>query len=267
MPKAGDLKASPPLICHMGPSGSGKTSVWLTLGDAVEVWDFDGNIRSGLFCGDGLDAQRAEANVESFVESDPTSKATGFDKLKKKLTEARKKGGDYHAKVIVMDSLTSLCDSAMLWAQQASGHLGQQPTTQEWGVMAREVESVVNALKVLPFATVLIAHDDIVNVKGENEIRLGVPGQKIKSTLPPKLTDWWYQRTRQGAGDVTKFEILTCPQKGLDLYASGPIPGVIDASKGIEWVLNEMGFPPRPEDETKKGSATHESGEAPRASK
>jgi hypothetical protein len=228
----------------MGDVGSGKTSFVMTLGSSLELIDVDGNCRTAL----GIEDQWTEARseVEVFEVSEVYGKKpTSFRSVDKRVKEIAQEvsRGEYPQIAVCVDSLTSLAEAAMAYVQDQNGNTGSSPTQQEWGSMARAVEQVVLTLRSLPIATFLIAHDELVDVNEETQIRLGVPGKALGKSLPKKFSDMWYLKTSVRAGGKNEFEVFTAPKGAIKARSSAAVPNPYDASKGLGPLLKEMGYP------------------------
>lgn len=249
MPKAGELGGLPPNILLVGPTGSAKTSFTLSAGPALRIIDCDGNIRSGLHCKDGHDEARAEADVVLAHETDPQRKAEGFRKVKiaveKIVKEARKPPEERGFDVVAIDSLSTLWQGATLHVQGAAGKIGEQLSLPDRGTANREVLQVIYALKAAPVAFIAIAHDTVIEVGGENQIRLGLPGKQLNQEIPKIFSDIWYAHPKPKAGGRTEFQIYTAPAGAIRARSSADLPNPLDASEGLPSVFERMGYPIR----------------------
>lgn len=244
--KAGDLVQEAPKVLLCGTAGSGKTSLVLTLGSNVEILDADGNIRSGLHCGDGHDEERAKAEVTPCPEPFPESKPQAFNTVRKRIEKISQEveAGTYERKVVAVDSLTTLTHAAMLETQRVSGNLKKNPSLPEWGTMANEVFRLITRLRALPIGVILIAHDEVIEVNERQRVQLGVMGKKLGQQLPRLFTDIWYVKTRSSAGGKQAFTIQPRPSGDFpQARNSGGLPGELDATKGLPPVFEALGYP------------------------
>ena len=124
--------------------------------------------------------------------------------------------------VIVIDSLSHLCNAAMRYTQAISGNSGKNPTQPEWGNAQRIVEQLLTLLYSDEFNTNVIVTAHVTYIQGDEKVDddgnpagalRGLPSALGRS-LPPKIPQYFNHMLvaeTRGAGAGTKRVLTTAP--------------------------------------------------------
>jgi hypothetical protein len=242
--KAKDLLAKrdlPPNIVIVGPAGSGKTSFALTLGEHVDYWEIDGNVRAGLHCGDGLDHIRGEVEIWAPEPMTNPRRNHPFIQIEKRVDQIHKEGSAFP--VSCLDSLSTVCNLGLHYHQTLDNTLDKPVNQRQWGQMASDVLRFMFKLRHASTSVVILAHENRDELNGELLFSMGAPGKKVNKDLPPTFSDIWYSATRKGTRNAQFFEIYTKPFGSYPARSSSDLPNPLDATQGFLPVFEAMGWP------------------------
>ncbi len=162
----------PPNILIHGPAGSYKTALVSQASNAY-MFDFDDGMRTAATFKDvWFDARQ---NIEYDIYKDKNVKIpTAFITAKKKLLNisAACAAGTWKHDAVIVDSLTGMCKSCMLYVMSIPGTGNPegdsltQPKQNHWGPMVNEIESMLTILRSLNVMTIITAHSFSLEVDG-----------------------------------------------------------------------------------------------------
>ena len=242
--KIKDLKASPPNICLYGEFGTGKTAFGLTC-PGLRILSFEGdNLRVGATLEDKLTSVREEADIEEFSDQDPT-KPIGFEKFKARLGEIAKEveDGSYKNKSLGLDSMTALLDSATRAILRRSGKspINGNLSQPEWGVLFKELKSIVMQFKVLPIPTFMILHESVITVNDMTVRKMALPGKAFPAEIPRLFSEIWYCTVKK-IGDKKQFVIQPQSTDVSLSRSNSNLPAELDMNLGMGEVLRKAGY-------------------------
>lgn len=198
-----------------GVPGVGKTVFGATGPGPVLILDLD----DGTTCLNNPNPQLV-SSLQIDLNNLYEEKIRSLDKLKDRVTriamELRQEPGFWGT--VVVDNLTELQRVLMDDILSSSGRAGGTPEHRDWGVLLRQIQTVVRAIKSLPCHTVFIAHEETK----EASIAPALSG-RIQEELPGYvdivaryvLTDVEKRDPTTGAAKTTTVRKLRCkPQAG-----------------------------------------------------
>ena len=233
-----------PKIISYGRPGSGKSAFWLTLGAGSIYLDCDCGWRTGLTLKDRWSDSRGLVELKECWETDG-SKATAFSKTASYIQAivAGVKDKSCKARVVVLDSFTSLAEAAMRDVLYTNGKLGTNPEIQHWSMMYNRIEQVLMNLKSLPLAVVLIMHQEIHEIDGVDTITLACPGQKLAPRITPYFDEILYSRVKNGAGGKNEYVIQSKSTASLPVRSRNNVPEGYNTNDGAVRLLKDyMGY-------------------------
>jgi len=206
--KLSEIDIGPKMIMLYGEPGCGKTALALTLGDKALYADFDRGLSTGINLKDKFTAQRGEVEVVTFYDDQPNM-VDNFSRFKqfviKLCGECAK--GNVPQKVLVIDSLTAMIDSALFNIMSNSNRLGQNPVIAEYGMLQTDITNVFRMLKVAKIHVVCLAHVFVYQEGGlgKPEItkrKIYIQGSKLEPKLTPYFDEIWYMDVDQGTRKI-----------------------------------------------------------------
>lgn len=254
--KASEMQAKPPKILIYGPAGCGKTALFMTLGEAAQLYDLDDNVDVAFGLKDQLQDQRLKVDVQQFLDDDP-KKGNALGAVKKAViktvNDCRK--GDYPFQILGLDSLTSLSVAAQRSVMGASGNTDANPQIQHWGMLLTEIHNLVLKLKALPIPVFVLAHETTFTSDDINKVEIAIPGQKLPGMITRMFSEIWYLRLRQAGQGRQEFYIQTAPTSSITCRSgrgleSGTVIGSADKtgtpgeSTSLWDLLDRIGWKP-----------------------
>lgn len=227
----------------LGESGSGKTTSLISLveaGYSLRILDFDNglNFLTKLIqarCPEKLDSVYYATFTDKFMTGQgramlgvPTAFTGAFRLIDNWKTETEDLGSVTSwgpQDVLVVDSLTFMCNAAMRAAMVISGHLNMNPTQPDWLTAMRLVEDVLALLysTAVKCNVVVTSHIKYLTLDGEALIK-GLP-LSLGQALPPKVGRYFnevFLIERRGQG-VNEQRLILTRSKGLvDLKSGSP---------------------------------------------
>lgn len=134
--------------------------------------------------------------------------------------------------VLVIDSLTHLCNAALAYVQVANSNAGGQVTQPEWGNAQRMVEQMLTLLYSSEFHTNVIVISHVTYDRMDNQVDdKGNPTGEVKGNptslgraLPPKIPSYFNHMLmceKSGMGSSTQRNISTVPN--MQVNAKSPL--------------------------------------------
>jgi hypothetical protein len=232
-----------PKVIAYGRPGSGKSAFWMTLGDSCLYLDCDCGWRTGVTLKDKWSEARGSVDLRECWETDG-SRATAFLKVESFVQSvlADSKAGKLKARVVVVDSFSSLCESAMRYILSVNSRLGSNPEIQHWGMMYNKVESVLINLKSLPVAVVLVCHQEIKEVDERETVEIYVPGKKLSPKVTPYFDEILYHQVKNGPGGVNQYTVKSRSTASLPIRSRCNLPPEYDVAGGAVELFKLMGY-------------------------
>jgi hypothetical protein len=142
--------------------------------------------------------------------------------------------------VLVIDSLTHLCNAAMNFVLFMNARLGQHPHQSDWYQAQQLIESMIQMLYDESVKCNVIMSCHIKYIGEDNGPQRGYP-EALGKSLAPKIGSYFntmvlVKTTGVGAGE--KHKILTKSTPGLELKTSNPL--AVKAEYPIETGLAEL---------------------------
>lgn len=252
--KVSDLPAKAPHICMYGEVGAGKTGLALTCGARAQVIDLDNGLMTAMHLKDKFTEARQSVDVKQFLEEDPQKKITAFAKTKAYIYDlpAAIKRGQWDFDVFIMDSLSTMADSAVATIMANSNMIGKAPQIQHWGMAFTEIQNVLNVVRTLPCVVILIAHEQVKMVgKPPNDdarIEIAIPGKNLPSKVARYYDElWWFKNSPAGGGNV-KRTVQTVSNGLVAARSRGCLPNLTNIDCGMWELLKKIGYePPKPQ--------------------
>jgi hypothetical protein len=245
--KISDFKPKSKIMIIYAPPGGGKTGFALTGGPLVSVADFDDGLATGLTLKDRWTPERVQVEMTQFLDPEPT-KAQAWAKFKTWVRDLQVKSklpSGLPFKVLVIDSLTQMCEACLRFITGNSGKLGKDEVTNitqpEWGLLQLEVLEMVRLLKSLPCITIFLAHQEVKELDGTSSIDVGIPTQKLPPKLIALMDEVLFLQVRT-VGGVTSRNILTKPTGAATIRSRSNLEPSIPVDKGLRYLLRQMGY-------------------------
>ena len=244
MTKIKDLKGlNPPKILMYGPPGSGKTVGGCTLGEGLEIHDWDGGLKSAAMVKDEWTNRRLEVEVKQFEDNDPT-KGIAWPKGEMAIIDivnaCRKK--ECKIKGLMIDGMTTMSDAAMRYVQGNGGHIGKNPQIQEWGLMITLIKNAFSLLRTLPLVVIVTAHEHVYEQEKEMISQIAVPGRKLPGVFAGYFDEVWRTKVRNLGGGKVDYVIQTVSTSGTMARSRACIPDMTSMKEGMVSLLKRMGY-------------------------
>ncbi len=182
MPALGDIRTEGNLkILLMGDAGAGKTVFGCGFPGRTKLLDFDMKADSAALFYKNDPDRLARIDVEQF---NPHDKITPMEKLSALIREwiPQQQSGKMAFDNLVLDSITTFSNAALAHIVKSNPGIkrnmsaqGAQPGLQDYGILKREFERLINGLVGLPCNVIMLAH--IATEKDENT------GQMLRHTM------------------------------------------------------------------------------------
>lgn len=246
----------------VGDPGGGKTGALCSLADAgynVRILDMDNGadiIRNTMLHPKTIYKPEAIDRIRYVTITDPLSKVG--DKLIPKMPKAwgravgmldRWKDGDedfgpisaWTSKdVLVVDSLTHLCNAAKTFVLFMNNRLGQQPTQGDWYQAQNLIEELMRMLYDQGVGCNVVMNCHIKYIGEDNGPKRGYP-EALGQALAPKIGSYFntiVMAKTTGVGAAEKHKIVTKSNGGIELKNSNPLS--VKAEYSIETGLAEL---------------------------
>jgi len=247
MPKLKDLKLRPPRIIIYGIPGTGKTALGLTGGARVLALDVDGGMRTGLTLQDKFHSERLEVEVKDCFETNPfipTSFGRVLSFVKSFAQECR--AGKPPAKILMIDSWTSVCMAAQDQVAAQNNRVGQKLRKIDWLDIISMLTGLSTLIRTCPAVVIMTAHQMYVyggeEEKPENATAsMMCVGTKLPSIIIGAFDELWHVKTIDAAGGKTAFVIEANPTDKLAVRTRMQLPKGCKTSEGIVELLKRIG--------------------------
>jgi len=273
MPSLSDPSASSLVkMLNVGESGSGKTGALASLAVAgynIHILDADGSLAQASTLKDVLrDNPEATSRIKYKVLKDQITMIGGKPQIKPPLTAYKGAGrtleswgvGAFTSQdILVLDTLTSLSESAFVEACALAGRWGRaadssdRPRLQEYGWMADSIKLFIELLtsEAIPCHVIVNTHVRYLAAEDEALIAardksatftraLGLPnarGQEISRIVARYFNTVVFSCT-QGVGIGARRKIFTQPQGVIEVKTSAP--SRVKREYGVETGLAEF---------------------------
>ena len=240
-----------PKILLYGEVGAGKTALALTLGAKALCVDMDDGLKTGVSIKDNFSSERLQVEVRQFPEPEPQKRAVSFMAVKKFIyglpAEIQAKRWPYEA--LIIDSLSSLADAAVRYIMSNSSRLDDTPEIQHWGLAFNEIKNVMNVIRTLPCAVVLIAHEQVKSIgKGNNKedkLEIAISGKNLPSQITRYFDEVWYMRARNVGGGKRQYVVQTVGDDVVAARSRSCLPNLTDTSCGMWGLFKQIGYSPK----------------------
>lgn len=214
--RVSDLQSSPINILIYGPPGTGKTALALTLGEAAEVMDMDGNLEVAFGLKDNLKDKRLKVHMNQYLDTNHLT-AVAYSKAKARLLSIAEscRRGTYKRKAYILDSLSALDTAAKYHVMSNSGEMTAAPQIQHWGVILSEIENFIHVIKSLPIPTIIVAHETQFTSTDVSKVQIAVSGQKLPGRITRMFSEIWYTRIRPKGGGISELYLQTVPTSSI----------------------------------------------------
>lgn len=247
MPTIGDLEITPPHILLYGKPGAGKSALLQTLGDKVQILDFDDGVITGKTLKDKWFETRKKANFIDLVERNPrntTIFAKTEDIVQKTLEDCIK--GTFPYEAFVLDSFTTLADHAMLYTLHKDGKsINANPEIQHWGRTFNRLNALLLDLFALPITVILVCHEkqglDTHEIKDDRQVEICISGTKFPSQVCSKFGEIWRCKAPRTTGKKY-YEIQTMADYLTTCRTRLNVPNNLDMDLGLKHILSLGGF-------------------------
>lgn len=243
---------TPPKLLIVGAPGTGKTANALTVGDAGEVLDLDRGLKTGLTLDDKWKSTRLKIDVTPCYDSNPKV-PTAYRKYKDRLIAIANgcADGTYKKRVLITDSLTSLCDHSLRYV--TSGKISTvfeapKTTQPEWGLAIAEVEQCMMILRQLPIAVIVLAHELPLiipaspGVAEQVRIKVWAFGAKLPHKMPGFFEEIWNSNILIGGGNTRKYVFRTKGTSSIECKSRGNLEDQIDQDLGMVAILKKLNY-------------------------
>lgn len=240
----GDIADKAPHTLIFGGVGTGKTALALTLGKRAEVIDLDDGLKTGVTLQDKFTTDRRAVTVSRFIEKEPHKRATVFQQAKLRIYEIAGllNNNKYPHDALIIDSLSSLADSAVRQIMGNSGDVNATPQIQHWGLAFNEIRNVFAVIRAMPIPVVVIAHDQ--EGKEEGKIELAISGKKLPSQITRYFDEVLYMRVKQLGGGKVGYMLQTMNDARVECRSRAGLPNMTDTSVGMWALIKTMGYTP-----------------------
>lgn len=254
--KLSELAASKPKAPHIllyGEVGCGKTALALTLGQRAQLLDIDDGFMTGASLKDKHHAARIGVDVVQFPEPQPHLKATQFASVKRHVINSANAlaGKRYPFSALIIDSLSSLAESAVAMVMANSSRIQETPEIQHWGMAFSEIKNVLAVVRAMDIVVVLIAHEQVKSI-GEGKtkrdtIEIAVQGKNLPSQICRYFDEIWYLDTRPAGGGKLKYTIKTLGDGTVPARSRLGLPDQTEVTDLDLWsLLAKYGYPTPP---------------------
>lgn len=227
--KAGDLKQEDFVtITLFGDTGTGKTTAAAKLPNVLIIQTEPNGLRSII-------AANPDAKIIRPEDAEELEEA--FSLVRSTLAIAKENGQDAPWDWVVLDSFTDAQDLIIKRILKATGSGKQQPTLQEWGMIADASQNFAKQFRDLPINKVIICLQDtaIIDSGGDKDARFFVPqlrGRKLPNKLASmsNIVGCCYRSTENG-----NYRILL--RGGSNFMVKGhPNLNSVETPRIAEWV-------------------------------
>lgn len=249
----GDMKIPPPFIILEGDTGCGKTVLSTTLGEGAYLFAFEQNYASAITLQDEFTSSRRKVKVfKDYIEPSnfltTTCIWTQFKKDLQWFTDlyASPPADKPLPIALIFDGITPMLSALERYITEGETRVLKY---EDWNKYKTELISVMNKIKFIPCAKVLIAHtqwDQRTKYKGDpdpiNFLELAVPGKNMPNILCSMTNEVWLMKVCTEAGNKVTRKLITWSNDYLKLRTSGQIPNNQDTSIGMPKLLDMIGY-------------------------
>lgn len=148
-----------PKILIYGTAGVGKTAL-VSQAKNGYIFDFDNGMRTAATLEDKFTPLRKQIEFDTFIESKATFKKfipKAYMEFEKKVNELAE---DNPYRIIIIDSLTGLCQSILHYIMGMKSSPFASPQIQDWGMAVGVIEKVLTVLRSMDCILLITAHED-----------------------------------------------------------------------------------------------------------
>lgn len=249
----GNISIPHPFIILEGDSGVGKTVLATTLGAGAYLHAFEQNYASAITLQDDFtQARRSVTLFKDYVEPSSFHPDTCiWSQFKKDLDWWGKMyssppEGKPLPLALIFDGITPMLSA--LWRYLLDGDI-RIPKFEDWNKYQTEMISVMNKIRFIPCAKILIAHvqwDQRKKYKDDpdpiNFLELAVPGKNMPNVLCSMVSEVWLLKAFQEPGNKVSRKLTTWSNDYLKLKTTVQIPNNQDISCGMGKLLDMIGY-------------------------
>lgn len=243
MVKLSEIARRAPRILLLGPHGTGKTALTLTLGARLRMVDVDDGVLTGQTFKDGFTKDRGEVEVKSCAEDRPDIPSACTKALAAvKQFDKEIRSGKCPQQAIALDSFTRLQEAAMSEVLYADGKLGEPPLMQHWQPCYAKLQVILNYLRTMPCAVILIGHLQRIDVNGKIISDLFCSGKALGPKVPTYFDEVWIMDLRKDAEGKMEYVVQSKPSQGMQTRTRYNLADAKRADLGLVRIFKDMGY-------------------------
>lgn len=242
--KADDLKNKPPNILLYGPAGTGKTALVSQASNGY-MMDFDDGMLTARNMEDEFSNLRKNIEFDTFLDTNP-EKPKAWLEAKKKVQSIVElvQAGKWEYDAFVVDSLTGMAKCASLHVMNGAGDPFKQPQIQHWGMMVREIESMLTRLRAMKVLKLTTAHELAIEHGGADCFTpKSITKPHSIDTLMWLFDEVWHTELRRAAQGKINFIVTGKPSSSYRCRTRSSLSvDVVHNEIGLAGLLEKIGF-------------------------